>query len=58
MFIYQQLTGERLHSRQPVRHLDFATCVAVDAGCMAVSGLAGGVAFGFAWVVLKIAGAI
>jgi hypothetical protein len=38
--------------------LGLGACVAVDAGCLAVSGLAGLVAFGFAWVVLKTSGII
>jgi len=38
--------------------LELGTCLAIDAGCLAVSGAAGLLAFGVAWLVLKGSGVI
>ncbi len=45
-------------ARRRAMALELSTCLAIDAGCLAVSGLAGIMAFGVAWLVLKGSGVI
>jgi hypothetical protein len=58
MFTFQRLTGQTLTPIPRVTQLGLATCLAIDAGCMAATGMAGLFAFGVAWVVLKVGGVI
>jgi hypothetical protein len=45
-------------ARRRATALGLGTCMAIDAGVLAISSLAGVVAFGFAWLLLKGSGVI
>ncbi len=47
-----------LARRNPAVSLGLGMCLAIDAGLLAILGVTGALAFGAAWVVLKVGGVI